>query len=262
VAAEPALTGTAGVSPASSDGFIQGTVKSEKPESVAFNEGGRDARGPSKSGHRQRLMPFPMIVKDNEISHIRASELIRCGGVIAFRTDTFYGLGADPLNRAAVARIRKLKGREDDKPILLIVSDADEVDRFVKQSDFFKLVAKDKWPAPLTLIGFSRPEVPIELTAGTKSLGIRLPDDDDVRSLVRACGGALTATSANISGQPPARTAKEVENYFPEGIDLIIDGGEATATEPSTVLDLSGSGARLVREGAISRAELANFGVR
>jgi tRNA A37 threonylcarbamoyladenosine synthetase subunit TsaC/SUA5/YrdC len=85
---------------------------------------------------------------------------------------------------------------------------------------------------------------------------MRLPDDNDVRALVRACGGALTATSANISGQPPARTAQEVEKYFPSGIDLIVDGGEVTARQPSTVLDVSGSDVRLVREGAISRAQL------
>jgi L-threonylcarbamoyladenylate synthase len=149
-----------------------------------------------------------------------------------------------------------LKGREDDKRILILVSDQSEVDRFVEQSDFYKMVAMGKWPAPLTLIGVARPEVPVELTAGTHSLGVRLPDDEKVRSLVRACGGALTATSANVSGSPPARTAKEVENYFPEGIDLIIDGGEVTATQPSTVLDLSGSEARLIREGAIPRDEL------
>ena len=203
-----------------------------------------------------------MILKDNEATRIEAARIISGGGVIAFRTDTFYGLGADPFNRNAVARIRELKGREDDKPILLLVSDASEVDRFIEQSGFYKMVAIGKWPAPLTLIGVSRPEVPIELTAGTKSLGVRLPDDENVRSLVRACGGALTATSANVSGQPPARTAKEVENYFPEGIDLIIDGGEATATQPSTVVDLSGPEARVVREGVITREELKEFGVR
>ena len=80
--------------------------------------------------------------------------------------------------------------------------------------------------------------------------------------LFRSCGGALTATSANPSERPPARTATEVENYFPAGIDLIIDGGEVTATQPSTVLDLSGTEARLIREGAISREELVEFGVR
>ena len=203
-----------------------------------------------------------MILKDTEETRIEAVRIIAEGGVIAFRTDTFYGLGADPLNRAAVARIRELKGREEGKPILLLVSDASEVDRFIDQSGFYKIIANARWPAPLTLIGVSRAEVPIELTAGTNSLGVRLPNNEEVRLLVRACGGALTATSANVSGQPPARTAKEVENYFPEGIDLIIDGGEVTATQPSTVLDLSGSEARLIREGAISREELKEFGVR
>ena len=203
-----------------------------------------------------------MIVPDNSASRIEAARIIAGGGVIAFRTDTFYGLGANPLDRAAVSRIRELKGREDEKPILVLVSDASEVDRFIEQSGFYKTVAIGKWPAPLTLIGVSRPKVPIELTAGTNSLGVRLPDDENVRSLVRACGGALTATSANLSGHPPARTAREVENHFPEGLDLIIDGGEVTATQPSTVLDLSGTEARLIREGAVSREELKEFGVR
>ena len=197
-----------------------------------------------------------MIQNDNAETRIEAARIIASGGVIAFRTDTFYGLGADPLNPDAIRKIRELKGREDRKPILLLISDDSEVDRFIQQSEFFKLVARGHWPAPLTLIGAARPEVPIELTAGTNSLGVRLPDDDNVRALVRACGGALTATSANVSGQPPARTAQEVARYFPQGIDLIVDGGEVTVTEPSTVLDVSRSQPRLVREGAISRDDL------
>ena len=200
-----------------------------------------------------------MILKDNSESRTEAAEIIAAGGVIAFRTDTFYGLGADPFNSLAIGKIRLLKGREEAKPILLLISDESEVDRFIQQAEFFKLVARKHWPAPLTLIGASRPEVPAALTANTHSLGVRLPDDDNVRALVRACGGALTATSANVSGQPPARTAKEVENYFPAGVDLIIDGGEVTATEASTVLDVSSSEPRLVREGALSRDELKDL---
>jgi L-threonylcarbamoyladenylate synthase len=197
-----------------------------------------------------------MIHNDNPETRTKAAAIVAAGGVIAFRTDTFYGLGADPFNADAIRKIRQLKGREEPKPILLLISDNSEVDRFIQQAEFFKLVARNHWPAPLTLIGMSRSEVPAELTAGTKSLGVRLPDDEDVRAFVHACGGSLTATSANISGEPPARTAKEVENYFPTGIDLIVDGGEVTATEASTVLDVSSSKARLVREGAVSRDEL------
>jgi L-threonylcarbamoyladenylate synthase len=200
-----------------------------------------------------------MIQNDNAETRADAARIVAAGGVIAFRTDTFYGLGVDPLNAVAVRKVRELKGREDAKPILLLISDENEVDRFVQQSDFFKLVARNHWPAPLTLIGVSRPEVPAELTASTNSLGLRLPDDEDVRAMVRSCGGALTATSSNPSGQPPARTAQEVQNYFPTGIDLIVDGGVVTATEPSTVLDVSSSNARLVREGAISREELKDL---
>jgi len=197
-----------------------------------------------------------MIREDNEETRKDAASLVAAGGIIAFRTDTFYGLGADPFNPDAIKKIRELKGREESKPILLLISDDSEVDRFIQQSEFFKLVARKHWPAALTLIGMARPEVPPELTAGTNSLGIRLPDDEDVRAFVRGCGGSLTATSANLSGEPPARTAREVEKYFPAGIDLIVDAGEVTATEASTVLDVSGAEARIVREGAISRAEL------
>ena len=198
-----------------------------------------------------------MIRSDSETTRAEAAQIIANGGLIAFRTDTFYGLGADPLNRSALIKIRELKGREDNKPILLLISDMDQLDRFVgDQPGSFVLVANKYWPAPLTLIGPARSELPTELTAGTDTIGVRLPDDETVRTLVRNCGGALTATSANVSGKPPARTAKEVEDYFPTGIDLIIDGGEVSATEASTVLDLSGSEPRLIREGAVPSEQL------
>jgi L-threonylcarbamoyladenylate synthase len=185
---------------------------------------------------------------------VKASEVILSGGVIAFRTDTFYGLGADPFNHAAVARIRELKGREDNKPILLLISDVDQVERFISpRSDGFNIAARKFWPGPLTIVGTAVAALPEEITSGTGTVGVRLPADQSVRELVRDCGGALTATSANPSGSEPARAAEDVAGYFPVGLDLIVDGGEVTATEPSTVLDVSSSPPRVVREGAISR---------
>lgn len=178
--------------------------------------------------------------------------IIKQGGIIAFRTDTFYGLGADPFNAVAVAQIRALKGREDDKPILLLISDAEEIDRLiVEPSKQFLEIAERFWPGPLTIIGKAVAELPPEITAGTGTVGIRLPADQSVRDLVRECGGVLTATSANPAGRGPARSAEEVRNYFPEGIDLIIDGGHVTAVQPSTVVDATTLSPRVVREGAI-----------
>ena len=183
-----------------------------------------------------------------------AAEVIANGGVIAFRTDTFYGLGADPFNAAAVARIRELKGREDDKPILLLISDTAIVGRVIAQrSEAFTRAAAAFWPGPLTIIGAAVPELPEAITAGTGTVGVRLPADETVRALVRECGGVLTATSANPSGREPACSAEQVANYFPRGLDLIVDGGLVTVTEPSTVLDATTTSPRIVREGALRR---------
>ncbi|HVF24118.1 MAG TPA: L-threonylcarbamoyladenylate synthase [Pyrinomonadaceae bacterium] len=185
---------------------------------------------------------------------MKASEVISSGGVIAFRTDTFYGLGADPFNQAAVTRIRELKGREDNKPILLLISDLDQVHRLLRaRSDEFNSAARKFWPGPLTIVDVAVTELPEEITSGTGTVGVRLPADEIVREFVRECGGVLTATSANPSGCEPARSARQVTGYFPVGLDLIIDGGEVSATEPSTVLDVSSSPPRVVREGAISQ---------
>ena len=179
-------------------------------------------------------------------------EIIKQGGVIAFRTDTFYGLGADPFNRAAVVRLRALKGREDNKPILLLIADERDIDRLITEpSPEFRDLAARFWPGPLTIIGKAVPGLPDEITAGTETVGVRLPADETVRDLVRECGGALTATSANPAGRAPARSAQKVRSYFPEGIDLIIDGGEVTAINPSTVVDATSSPPRIIREAAI-----------
>jgi L-threonylcarbamoyladenylate synthase len=197
-----------------------------------------------------------MIIKDDEEGRASAAQVIAAGGVIAFQTDTFYGLGSDPFNRAALQRINELKGR-DGKPILVIISDEHEAERFIssRTENFDRVVARH-WPGALTIVVKARPEVPDELTAGSGTVGVRLPDDEAIRAFIRACGGALTATSANLAGEPPARTVEEVARSFPEGLDMIVDGGVARGDKPSTVLDLSGQQVRLIREGAVSRNDL------
>jgi len=196
-----------------------------------------------------------VIISQTTESLSRIAEIIARGGIIAFRTDTFYGLGADPFNRAAVQRIKELKGSHN--PVLVIISDGEAVDRFITEpTPAFNLLGKAFWPGPLTLIGRAASRVPEEITAGSETIGVRLPGDDKVRALARACGGALTATSANPSHQEPATTAPEVLSYFGNAIDLIVDGGDVITDQPSTVLEVCGVEPRLIREGAIAWSEI------
>jgi L-threonylcarbamoyladenylate synthase len=194
-----------------------------------------------------------VIISQTNESFPRISEIIARGGLIAFRTDTFYGLGSDPFNRNAVQRIKQLKGRGENKPILVVISEREAATRFISEpTPAFDLLAEKFWPGPLTLIGQSVSDVPEEVTAGTKTIGLRLPGDDRVRALVRACGGALTATSANPSHQEPATTAQKVFSYFGKAIDLIVDDGSAKTDQPSTVVDVCDVEPRVIREGMIA----------
>lgn len=197
------------------------------------------------------------IVVDSPQTRQLAASIIRSGGIVAFLTDTFYGLGADPFNRSALAKINLLKGRDGGKPILIVLSDVAEAERFIKKrSELFEEVSGKHWPGALTLVVKARALVPEEITAGSETVGLRLPDDSSVRDFIRICGGALTATSANPAGEAPARTAEEVARYFPDELDLIVNGGASSSDKPSTVLDVSGATARMIREGAVSLEEL------
>lgn len=204
-----------------------------------------------------------MLIQLTNESLEQVAATVKRGGVIAFRTDTFYGLGADPFDRDAVKRIKELKGREDNKPILIVISDRDQCSRFIKSlSAAFDSLTRKFWPGPLTLIGEANSNLPSEITAGTNTVGVRLPADERVRALVRACGGALTATSANPSHQPPAVSAEAVEKYFGDQLDLIVDDGETQSDLPSTVVDASGSELKLIREGVIPWAEIQGYAIK
>ena len=191
-----------------------------------------------------------MLISQSHENLTRVAAVVARGGVIAFRTDTFYGLGADPFNAGAVQKVKDLKGREGNKPILVLISDVVQLSRLIEnRSAAFDELAKQFWPGALTIIGEGTDQLPSELTAGTKSVGVRLPDDDRVRTLVSACGGALTATSANPSGEPAANSAAEALKYFGETVDLVVDGGATKTDRPSTVVDASDGKVKLVREG-------------
>jgi L-threonylcarbamoyladenylate synthase len=172
----------------------------------------------------------------------RAADVLRRGGVVAFPTDTVYGLAA--LDAGAVERIYELKGRDPGKPLVLMAADLESVLSRVQVGPSALRYMRRFWPGPLTLV----------LRAGARTVGVRVPAHELASQLLRAAG-PLWTTSANRSGYPDTMTADEVAAELP-AVDAILDGGRAPGGTPSTVLDLTGPRPEMRREGAIPRAEL------
>lgn len=178
--------------------------------------------------------------------------IVRNGGVLAMPTDSFYALGACAFDEAAVHRICAIKGQREQKPILVLIAERAQLDALVACVPPAAAVLMDRfWPGPLTIVFPASSRLPAALTAGTGTIGVRLPAQPLLAKLIRATG-PLTGTSANRSGAVPARTAREVEQSLGHEVDLILDGGPATAMSPSTVVETTGA-ARVLREGQIGR---------
>jgi L-threonylcarbamoyladenylate synthase len=187
-----------------------------------------------------------------------AGEVVRGGGVIAFPTETFYGLGVDPFNVPAVQRLYDLKGRSSQtSPILVLIRSRRELQALVSEiTPAADRLMQACWPGPLTLVFRAAEAVPSVLTAGTGTIGVRLSAYPDVQRVLEVVGGPLTGTSANRTGQPPTTTADEVERAFGVDVDLIVNGGPTPGGLPSTVVDTTVSPPRLIREGCVSQAAL------
>jgi L-threonylcarbamoyladenylate synthase len=199
-------------------------------------------------------MPGEIIIIDAfrpEKAFLRCRKVLSAGGVIVYPTDTYYGLGADPRNGAAVKRLFAVKGRQPDQPILLLIADPSEVrDWAVEVTPQAHVLMQKYWPGPLTLVFKARANVLEDLTASTGTIGMRVPGNDITRSLLRYLGHALTGTSANISSRPSPRTAEEAADVA-DLVDLILDGGESAGDKPSTVVDVRTDVPHVIREGAI-----------
>jgi L-threonylcarbamoyladenylate synthase len=181
----------------------------------------------------------------------RAVEVLRAGGLVAFPTETFYGLGAAALDSAAVKAVFLVKGRAESKPVLVLVDSLEMVARLAEVSEGARRLMARHWPGALTLVLPARPVLPAELTAGTGTVGVRLSSHPVARGLVRALGGPVTAPSANPSGAAPPTTAAEVLRAFGGAIALVLDGGTTPGGQPSTVLDLSVEPPRVIRQGPV-----------
>ena len=199
----------------------------------------------------------PLILSQEDDLY-EAVTVLRRGGVIAYPTETFYGLAADPFNAKAVERVFALKRRPADKPLSLIVKDMAMLKRVVGDVPPVAVgLIRRYWPGPLTIVFEAAKDLPPVITAGTCKIAVRISSSPVAMRLVTELGSPVTATSANPSGSLPAATGRQVIDYFNGTIDIVIDAGELPGRLGSTVVDVTGNLVTLVREGEIPYSELS-----
>jgi L-threonylcarbamoyladenylate synthase len=181
-----------------------------------------------------------------------AGALVAAGGLVAFPTESFYGLGADALDAGAVARVFAVKGRPDDKPLLVLVDGIEMAAGLAAAvPDGARALMARHWPGALTLVLRAAARVPAALTGGTGTVGVRMPGHAVARALVAAAARPVTAPSANPSGAPPPLTAAAVRGYFEGRVELILDGGPTAGGAGSTVADCTVWPPRVLRQGPV-----------
>ncbi len=189
---------------------------------------------------------------------IQAAAIIKSGGLVAFPTETVYGLGADGLNPEAVRRIFTAKGRPSDNPLILHVARQDEVYRLAAQvNEQAEKLMRRFWPGPLTLVLPKAPCIPDEVTAGLDTVALRMPRHPVALALIAASGVPIAAPSANRSGYPSPTTGRHVYTDLAGRIEAVLESGPTGVGLESTVLDLSGDVPSILRPGGITREELA-----
>jgi L-threonylcarbamoyladenylate synthase len=186
-----------------------------------------------------------------------AVELLKNGGIIAYPTETFYGLGAKFDMDAALKKIYEIKQRPQDKAMPMIIGEKDLLPIITEGISITSSVLMDKfWPGPLTLILPARENLSEYITAGTRTVAVRIPGESFALRLAQTAHFPITATSANLSGLPPARDIGTVLGYFGDRLDLIIDAGPTPGGLPSTIVDARGAALKILREGVIGRKNL------
>jgi len=204
------------------------------------------------------------IFKTDEQSLAAASALLQQGEVVAFPTETVYGLGADATNEAAVQKVFTAKGRPSDNPLIMTVADESQLDEFVVISEAAKTLMAAFWPGSLTIILPIKPgRVEMIVTGGLQTVAFRLPDNEAARQLIRVAGVPIVGPSANISGKPSPTTTQHVWHDMQGKIAGIVDDGPTTVGVESTVIDMSATTPTILRPGAVTQQQLeAVLGVR
>jgi len=196
----------------------------------------------------------------NESNIIIASEILRGNGLVAFPTETLYGLGADARSDTAVRKVFSAKARPLDKALIVLVRNLDEATRYGVFNDQARHLASTFWPGALTLIVCRREDSALsaEINQGGATIALRVPGNDIALRLLCSFSGPLTAPSANPSGATPPTKAEAVLQLLGQEIDAVLDGGPCPGNE-STLIDISANQPRLLREGAISRSEISEI---
>ena len=180
-------------------------------------------------------------------------DIFKKGGMIAYPTETFYGLGVDPFNEIAIKKLFELKGRDPDKPVSILIKDKKMLLTVVEEiSPLAEILMKKFWPGPLTIIFKAKKSIPSILTGGTGKIGVRISSNPITQKLLENVDSPITTTSANPSDKKSPITAKEVMDYFGDKIDLILDGGMLYGKLGSTVVDVTEGELIVIREGEIS----------
>lgn len=198
-----------------------------------------------------------IVQKINEQSLREAARLIAAGQVVAFPTETVYGLGANALDSEAVHRIYQAKGRPNDNPMIVHVADRETAQQLSIFTPAAQTLADAYWPGPLTMVLYKTPMVPDVVTAGLDSVGLRMPNHEDALRFLRACALPVAAPSANWSGRPSPTTAQHVLEDMDGRIPMVLDGGSTPIGVESTVLDLTGAIPVVLRPGAITPEQIA-----
>ena len=187
----------------------------------------------------------------------KAAAALTRGEVIVYPTETLYGLGTNALDHKAVEQVYNLKGRDPAVPIPVIVADRAMLVSLTNDlSPLAERLIAVFWPGPLTLVLPSRPETPVRLRNNTGGIGVRISSQPIATALVQRLGKPLTATSANPSGQPAARTVAEAESYFAGKVNVFVDGGPLSAQVGSTVVEVIGDRLKMIRDGEIDRTTI------
>lgn len=189
-----------------------------------------------------------------------AGKILRNGGLVAFPTETVYGLGADALNEKAAEKIYAAKGRPSDNPLIIHITNMQDLEKIAEIiPEVAVKVAEKYWPGPLTMIFEKSDAVPYGTTGGLETVAVRMPDHEVARAVIDAGGGFIAAPSANTSGRPSPTKAQHVEEDLSGKIDMIVDGGDVEIGVESTILDMTVTPPMILRPGAITKEMLTDL---